>query len=681
MGLAISSKKPKILALTYFHVFSLSNGTSAEKLISSRFPHHILLASRHSCNPSLDTEFLTMQSLPPDSATPTTTWGRWYRLQVFDQLLRSKANRMINQLKIHQKIGYGYGLAIGITTFGTVMGLAIGNYHQVQARNQLEYTHHKASLLAELKSAVLEARLHQQQLIPLINQPTVFTAEYDQFLASAARANQFASELQSLSHPTQNGATYSEASALAHFLQIYRRTTENYFQQTNALVQKVDLNGLKSSQVHEAEHLMLSAISHKVITEIEFLSDQLTHMIGTVNVQEKNAEVNLKNAEALRIGLTAIGMLVSILFAVLLVNYTSRAIARPIEAVTSVARRATQNSDLELQAPVTTDDEVGILATSLNHFIQRIKCLMQEQQQEAKRQAFQNEKMSSLGELMAGLAHEINNPLNFIYGNLKHTEECITDLLSLINIYENEASHSSRAAQFQADAMDLDFVKEDLPKQLRSMKAGAERVRQIVLSLRDFSRVDETTFAPVDVHECIDSTLLLLKSRLKKGINITRNYGDVPNIEGFSGSLYQVFMNLFCNAIDALEEIAALEVEDSSNPECSIAEIVITTRTVTKDWIEIQVTDNGAGIPSEIQKKIFDAFFTTKPRGIGTGLGLPISYQIVVEKHGGRLTCSSQVGQGTTFSITLPVFQREREAERAILQLNDDAMFSNADAK
>jgi two-component system, NtrC family, sensor kinase len=621
-----------------------------------------------------------MQFLPPDSAPSTDTWGRWYRLQVFDQLLRAKAKRTMNQLKIHQKIGYGYGLAIGITTFGTVMGLAIGNYHQVQARNQLEYTHRQSSLLAELKSAILESRLHQQQLIPLINQPTAFTAEYDQFLASAARANQVASELQALSRQPQNGTTFSEANALAHFLQNYSRTTENYFQQTDALVQKIDLKGLKSSQIHEAEHLMLRAISHKVITEIGFLSDQLTHLIGTVNVQEKNAEVNLKNAETLRIWLTVIGMLLSVLFAVLLVDYTSRAIARPIEAVTSVARRATQNSDFELQAPVTTDDEVGVLATSLNHFIQRIKCLMQEQQQEAKRQALQSEKMSSLGELMAGLAHEINNPLNFIYGNLKHTEECIADLLSLISIYENETSHSSQAARSQADAMDLDFVKEDLPKQLQSMKAGAERVRQIVLSLRDFSRLDETTFTLVDVHECIDSTLLLLKSRIRKGINITRNYGDIPSIEGFSGSLYQVFMNLFCNAIDALEEAVLQASQDSSNPQCSLAEIVITTRTVAKDWIEIQVADSGEGIPSEIQKKIFDAFFTTKPRGVGTGLGLSISYQIVVEKHGGRLICSSQVGQGTTFSITLPVLQREREAERAILQLSDNAMLSNANS-
>jgi two-component system, NtrC family, sensor kinase len=616
-----------------------------------------------------------MQS-PPSNSDPIL-WVRWQRLQTLNQLFSTKAKRAVNRLKIHQKIGYGYGLAIGITTLGTIMGLGVGNYYQVQARNQLEYTHRKASLLAELKSAILEARLHQQQLIPLVDRPNAFTTEYDQFSASVDRVNQISLELQEFIRQTRHGAADPESNALAHFLQIHNKTTETYFQQTKELIQKVDLNGLKSIQVHEAEHLMLRAISQKVISEVEALSNELTQLIRTTNTQEKDAGINLKDAETLRIWFTVMGMILSILITVLLVDYTSRAIARPIEAVTSIARKATQNSDLELQAPVTTGDEVGVLATSLNHFIQRIKCLMQEQQQEAKRQALQREKMSSLGELMAGLAHEINNPVNFIYGNLRHTEACVSDLLSLVNIYEGEVSQSPQNVRSQADAMDLDFVKEDLPKQLQSMKVGAERVRQIVLSLRDFSRLDETLFSLVDVHECMDSTLLLLKSRIKKGIHVVHNYGDIPSIEGFSGGLYQVFMNLFCNAMDALEEAMILgSSEKSSHPQCSLAEIVIATRRVDQDWIEIQITDNGLGIPPEIQTKIFETFFTTKPRGIGTGLGLPISYQIVVEKHGGQLTCCSQVGKGTTFTITLPVRQREREAEEAILHLSDGAMFS-----
>jgi two-component system, NtrC family, sensor kinase len=622
-----------------------------------------------------------MQSPIPKPSTFSPEWVRWHRFQSLSHRLRVKAKARVNRLKIHQKIGYGYGLAIGITTIGTVLGLTIGNHYQVQARNQLEYAHRKASLLSELKSAVLEARLHQQQFISLVDRPDAFASEYAHFRESVNRISQLSSELNLFFNQTRHGASDPEANALIQFLQTHDETTKIYFQQTQALVQKVDPSSLRSRQVNGSQQLMLSAISGDIITKIELLSNELTQLIKTADGQEENAGIHLKEAEALQILLIVVGMILSIVIATLLVRYTSRAIARPIEAVTSVARKATQNTDFELQAPVTTDDEVGVLATSLNHFIQRVRCLLQEQELEAKRQTLQSEKMSSLGELMAGLAHEINNPVNFIYGNLRHTEACVSDLLLLVNLYESEVPHCPQAVQSQADAMDLDFLKEDLPKQLQSMKVGAERVRQIVLSLRDFSRLDETMFCLVDLHECIDSTLLLLKSRIKKGISIVHDYGDIPSIEGFSGSLYQVFMNLFSNAMDALEEAMTVQAsQDSTHPQCSLAQILITTRALDRDWVEVQVADNGLGIEPELQQKIFETFFTTKPRGIGTGLGLPISHQIVVEKHGGQLTCQSQVGKGTTFTIVLPIRQREREAEEAILQLGDVAILSTANS-
>ncbi|WP_373530695.1 sensor histidine kinase [Nostoc sp.] len=250
--------------------------------------------------------------------------------------------------------------------------------------------------------------------------------------------------------------------------------------------------------------------------------------------------------------------------------------------------------------------------------------------------------MSSLGRMVAGIAHEINNPVNFIYGNLDPAIQHVDDLLGLLQIYRQEVPNSPLAVQAYATEIDAEFVEEDLPKLLHSMKFGADRVLQIVLSLKNFSRLDEAEMHPVNLHECIESTLLILSSRIKKGVIIERFYGDIPNIEGFSSSLYQVFMNIISNALDALQE--------QDNPRITIA-----TELQDKNWVVVRIADNGCGMPADTQERIFEMFFTTKARGVGTGMGLSISHQIVVEKHGGELTCKSEMGNGTEFIISLPI--------------------------
>jgi signal transduction histidine kinase len=261
-------------------------------------------------------------------------------------------------------------------------------------------------------------------------------------------------------------------------------------------------------------------------------------------------------------------------------------------------------------------------------------------------QLVQSEKMSSLGRMVAGVAHEINNPVNFIYGNLEPAIQHVEDLLELLRIYHQEIPNPPLEVEEYATEIDVEFVEEDLPKVLQSMKFGADRVRQIVLSLKNFSRLDEAEAHTVNLHECIDSTLLILNNRIKKGITVECNYGDIPTIEGFAGSLYQVFMNIINNALDALDA--------KQNPQDS-PKIAIATERQDNNWVVVRIADNGSGIAPEDQAKIFETFFTTKPRGVGTGMGLSISYQIVVEKHGGQLTCKSEVGSGTEFIISLPI--------------------------
>lgn len=275
-------------------------------------------------------------------------------------------------------------------------------------------------------------------------------------------------------------------------------------------------------------------------------------------------------------------------------------------------------------------------------------------------QMVQSEKMSSLGQLVAGVAHEINNPVNFIYGNLNHAKEYTDDLLKIVQLYQHQFPEPGEDLEREIEDVELGFILEDLPKLLTSMKVGADRIRSIVSSLRIFSRMDEAEMKAVDIHEGIDSTLMILQNRLKQQsdrseIQLIKTYGSLPLIECYAGQLNQVFMNILSNAIDALED--ALKKGQIETPTLQIR-----TALTEEGEIEVAIADNGPGIDPSVQQRIFDPFFTTKPVGQGTGMGLSISYQIVVDKHGGTLVCNSSPQQGTEFIITIPQHQRSAEA-------------------
>lgn len=304
---------------------------------------------------------------------------------------------------------------------------------------------------------------------------------------------------------------------------------------------------------------------------------------------------------------------------------------------------------------------IRALQAELNEKNSKLQKALDELKQ-AQSQLVEQEKMSGLGQLVAGIAHEINNPVNFIAGNLAHARQYFQDLLNFIKLYQQEYPHLTPPLEESMEDLDLEFLSLDLPKLMNSMQTGAERIQAIVLGLRSFYRLDEADIKSIDLHKGIDSTLMLLRYRLKgyekrPEIKIIKEYGDLPAVTCYANHINQVFFSLFNNAIDAIEAVPIGELKTPT--------IWISTEQPSNSAIIIRIKDNGAGISEEAQARVFEPFFTTKPIGKGKGLGLSASYSTIVERHNGRLTYHSSSGKGTEFTIEIPVSLMQQSGDRS----------------
>ncbi|MBS0015114.1 MAG: GHKL domain-containing protein [Arthrospira sp. SH-MAG29] len=593
---------------------------------------------------------------------------------IFPDFQHQKIGHIVNKWSISKKFLYSYFISIGIAVLGTATGLIISEHYQKQAIEAMVVAEYQQELLHNLEKSILAMRSHPQRLVPAFGKPVWFDYEKANFLGYNRKFQKLLLELSDYVQKQPEKLVTNQVD-YQQFLENYRQTNLSYVEQINLLWEEISSLNSQFKENHYGQQTILNFLNKESYTTVDnqfdLLSEQLNQFNRTADYQYNQAIDLLRNAQIWGIKVIMASMFLSGLIATILAVRTNNAIIAPIKSVTEVANRVVNEDDFNLEAAVTTQDEAGLLAISLNKLIKWVKKYTEELEiarytleqrveerteelkealeelKQTQSQLIQTEKMSGLGQMVAGIAHEINNPVGFIYGNTEHAKQYAEDLLNLVHLYRQHYPQPPQDILDMMEDIDFEFMQDDFMKLMSSIRLGANRIREIVLSLRNFSRLDEAEIKAVNLHDGLDSTLLLLNNRFKDKITIVKSYGNLPLIECYPAQINQVFMNIIANAIDALEDC-------QKNYKKADLTILIDTKKIEDNHVQIIIEDNGMGVPETIKDKIFNPFFTTKEIGKGTGLGLSICYKII-EKHRGTIDVKSETGVKTAFIINLPI--------------------------
>ncbi len=587
---------------------------------------------------------------------------------------------------LYAKIGLGYLWAITIAVTGSLIGLVGADYYQGKGIEQLFDAQEQTKLLDELQFASSEVKFQGLRLdirVRRKQRQAENLKEFEQIRDDAiARANAVITFIEA--DPAwlaiERDQFVSLITAYAEAINLYHANLAQFFAEMKPYPM------LTFDEVSVLQGHLAFEQRSGYLMQLESLSLEVENLRRQAAVQAVSSGDRMEMIQGYEKFAIVFSLLVSSGVAAWVAWRTTRQIAAPIANAAALAQQVANKSNYSLRLPVTQDDEVGRLAEALNYLIERIELRSRQLKISAKNarnkantlqrtiaelestqsQLIQSEKMSSLGQLVAGIAHEINNPTSFIYGNITHARDYLGDLLGLLTAYRHRYPND-RELNDLADDLDFDFIVDDVQSMMDSMENGARRISEIVRSLRTFSRLDEADVKQIDLHEGIDSTLTILNTRFRMFPNVhplklVKDYGELPLVECHGTQINQVVMNLIVNAIDALEDAVRdgkwerLGGEQSGLDSVK-AEPCLTIRTRDRGdgWVVIEIADNALGIPESARAKLFDPFFTTKAIGRGTGLGLSICYKIITETHRGQLEYQTELERGTTFRILLPV--------------------------
>ncbi|MGD1896741.1 MAG: sensor histidine kinase [Phormidesmis sp.] len=568
----------------------------------------------------------------------------------------------LSHLKVNQRITLGFSLALGLSFAGTGIGILVGSFYQDRALATESLARERINILSSLQAGVLQTRTHQQQLIPLSESPTDFQEEYSHILKHSATIRTVWGNLNEfLEEKIERGRRdeTSDITKLVAFIETYDGVPSTYLEELDSLVTSLSPNALDTAEdISNTQQQLLSFTNSDLAITFDGISDELSDIISDANTQLEIARQNADAAQRLHNWVILLSMVLSAGSAALLAFVISRSISKPLEAMEKTALDITQNDRFSLRAEVSGNDEVGTVATSFNLLLERVENLLQEQRKRTeeltetnlklvstRNQMVAQEKLASLGSLTAGIAHEIKNPLNFV----NNFSELSVELADELNEEFDAQKDHIEAETFS----EITEILEVLRGNLRKIDHHGKRADKIVASMLMHSRSGATEWTDVDINASVSDAINLAYHGMRAkqsdfNLEFDTDYAEnLATIQACPQDLNRVFLNIANNACYAIYQRQLVESKDFT------PRMKVRTRD-RGEAVEVHIRDNGTGMPPEIQAKIFDQFFTTKPAGEGTGLGLSLSYGIITEQHKGTMQVESEEGIYTDFIIMLP---------------------------